>query len=158
MEVLTDRLKVYTIHAGCQSYLFNLIRSFLCITLTFLLLQFFCVCECALYHNTLLVHLSLGNKVVLYGIVLCCIVLYCTLLSLQDRTGCLLRAVPCCLFMVALHLIFNTVVYFLGSSPLSFQNNTGVSLQGSAMLSVCGSTVLHLQGSTVVYFWGSTPN
>ena len=34
------------------------------------------VYECAWYHNTFLVHLSLGNKVVLY-----CIVLYCIVLS-----------------------------------------------------------------------------
>ena len=80
IEVLTDRLKVYTIHTECQSYRFNLIKSTLCTTLTFLLLQFVfafvCVCDwcecvykCVWYHNTFLVHLSLGNEVVLYWIV-----------------------------------------------------------------------------------------
>ena len=75
IEVLTDGLKVHTINAGCKSDLSNLIRSTLCTTLTSLLLQFVlcdwceCVYECAWYHNTFRVNLSLGNKVALYCIV-----------------------------------------------------------------------------------------
>ena len=70
------RRKVYTLHAGYWSYLFNLIRSTLCTTLTFLLLYFlfFILCKCVpmsvLGTIRFLVHFSLGNKVELYCIVL----------------------------------------------------------------------------------------
>ena len=60
------------------------------------------VCECAWYHNTFLVHLSLGNKVVLY-----CINLEC----LYD-VGVLFIQIACTVVAALLHYLW-LVVFFL---------------------------------------------